>query len=256
MPRRLRLSLGLLSALWMPINAIAQEITFLTHNIAEQTTMDASGELRGVKGKGLRGYLVELVRELMIRTNYHPRVFVEVPFARGLKMVQTEPSYALFNISRTAEREGTVKWVGPTYESATYFYKRAGSDIEIASIEDAKRVSAIGVQNKAGNDTELTALGFTNLVRAKTQGHILKMMTLGRVDLVPIGENVVETLTQQMDIDPELIEKTPVKLWPTIGYIAFSKTTPDATVAKWQTALDELRNSSRHEELIQEYYGR
>ena len=256
MPRRLRLSLGLLVVLSAPVDVIAQNITFLTHSIAEQTFIDARGELRGLQGKGLRGYLVELVRELMIRTNHHPREFIEMPFARGLKLLQTQPNYALFNISRTAEREGTVKWVGPTYESATYFYKRAGSNIDIAIIEDAKKVSSIGVQNKAGNDTELTALGFTNLVRAKTQGHALKMMVLGRVDLVPVGENVVKTLAQQMDIDPELIERTPVKLWDTIGYIAFSKNIPDATIAKWQTALDELRRSNRYTELIQEYYAR
>ena len=235
-----------------PVNA--EQLSFLSHSISHATHKDENNELRGRQGSGLRGFLVELVRELMITMNHHPKVFREIPFVRALKMVQNEPDYVLFNISRTKEREKTVKWVGPTYSSANFFYKRRGDEkVNIKSAEDAKLIGKIGVQNGAGNDTELTALGFENLQRVKTQGHALSMLVKGRVDLVVIGENVIELLATQRGIDYQLIEKTPVKFSDNIGYLAFSKNVDDEIIRSWQAALDQLKSSKRYEELIRQY---
>lgn len=253
-PKRLRALFAALLTLLVTPPAFSENIIFLTHDVSKYTYMDEHGERRGQPNAGLRSYLVELVRELMVRTGHSPRTFREVPFPRGLDTVQHEPGHAMFNVARTPERMGTVKWVWPTYVSATYFYRRRDSDIDIRSLEDAKRVRRIGVGNGTGNHTELAAIGFTNLMPVRTQGHALKLLADGRVDLVPVGENVVNVLALRMDIALDRIERTELKFTEVVGAIAFSNSVPDAVIADWQRALDELRGSARHEHLIETYY--
>ena len=245
---------GLFVVLLFQSNALfASYIRFMTHDAEDVTFLDANGELRGVEAQGLRSFLVELVREMMLEAGRQDHIIENVPFPRGLYMVQNENNYAFFNVGRSISREDTVKWVGPFFESSVYFYKKKGSTVNIATIEDAKKVELIAVQRGAGGESYLKKLGFTNLQPVLTQGHALKMLAAGRVDITPIGRNVISQLMKQFGVDPEGIEETGVKLADNEGYIAFSKNVPDETIAKWQVTLDEVLASKRYTELVQKY---
>ncbi|MES9887577.1 MAG: hypothetical protein ABW140_12260, partial [Candidatus Sedimenticola sp. 6PFRAG1] len=107
-------------------SAQASDISFLTHNLQEQAYNDEHGELRGKPHSGKRSFNLELVREMMMIQG-HSQEISEVPFARGLKLVQNRPHHALFNVSRTPAREQTVKWVGPLQVETDYLYELKGS---------------------------------------------------------------------------------------------------------------------------------
>jgi polar amino acid transport system substrate-binding protein len=233
--------------------AAAHDVQLLTHDSEQETFVDEHGELHGVKGAGLRAFLVEVVDALIADLDHQPREIKVVPFARGFRMVQNTPGCALFNVGRTEEREDTVRWVGPTFESEVWFYKRRGADLEITSIEDAKAARRVCVQNGAGDEALLSKLGFENLQRVKSQGQGLKMVALGRADLAPVGEIVFESLCQEFGVSPDALERTSVRVAHTIGYIAFSKDTPDEVIERWQKALDALKASPRYKELIDGY---
>ncbi len=245
---------GLFVVLVFQSNALfASDIRFMTHGAEDVTFLDSNGELRGVEAKGLRSFLVELVREMMSEVGKQDCKIEIIPFPRGLHMVQNQNDYAFFNVGRGTSRENTAKWVGPLFESSVYFYKKKGSKVNIATIEDAKKVGFIAVQRGAGGESHLKKLGFTNLQAVLTQGHALKMLAAGRVDITPIGRNVISQLMKQFGVDPEGIEETGVKLADNKGYIAFSKNVPDEIIATWQAALDELLASKRYTELVQNY---
>lgn len=231
---------------------IACDINFLTHDVEGSSFIDENGRLRGAEGKGLRPYLLELVTETLSVAGCSDLSINTIPFARGLMMVQTQDNNALFNIGRTDPREHTVKWVGPLYTGNVYFYRNSKQP-DLTSLEEAKKVKSIGVQIGAGDKTLLQSLGFTNLYETRTQGHALKMLSIGRVDLAPVGNLVVEPLMKQFNIAPGSIVRTSLKLSDTIGYIAISKNASDEIVQQLQGALDKVKNSPLNQKLIEKY---
>ena len=240
----------ILLVLWGPV--FASEIQFMTHNIEGKTYISENGELRGKKHAGRRAFNIELVREMMILMNHSTR-FQEIPFVRGLKTVQFDPDFALFNVTRTPERENTVKWVGPIQSSVAHFYELKEAPTGIQTLEDAKKVAGISVLNGNVHHKFLIKHGFTNLQPATSYVSCFKMLAFKRVKLTPSSNLALMERLKAADISPNDIQRTPVTLFETSGYIAFSKNISDRITEKWQQALDQLRRSGRYEQLYQQY---
>jgi len=242
-----------MSVLLTPFSVSAAEIDFLTHSLQGQTYVDANGELRGKKHAGKRAFNLEVVREMMLIMK-HPTNFREVPFGRGLLKVQQESNQAFFNVSRTAEREKTVKWVGPIQTETDYFYEMKEAPSGIKTLEDAKNVNAICVLNKNIHHQLLQKYNFNNIVHNASYVACFKMLKRGRVNLTPSAAGTVAKKLEQAGISPDQIQQTPVVLLESGGYIAFSKNTDDDTIKKWQDAFDQLKNSGRYQQLYQLYF--
>lgn len=230
----------------------ACDLHFMTHDVSGASFIDKNGQLRGEEGKGLRSYLLELVIETLAVAGCTDSSINTIPFPRGLKMVQTEDNNALFNVARARSREQTVKWIGPLYNGRVDFYRSANKP-DVTSLEEAREVKAIGVQLGAGDNAFLQSLGFANLYEVPTQGHALKMLAKGRLDLVPAGNLVVKPLMKQFDIAPDAIVRTSLKLSDTVGYIAVSQNVSDDIIKKLQDALDKVKDSPLNQELIEKY---
>jgi len=111
----------LLALLLATLPASAADWQVYTHSLgAQASTVD--GSLRGQPHGGKRAFYVELVRALLGELG-QPQSIVEVPLARGLKLVQSRNHVVLFNLSRTEEREHLVHWVGPTLHETDYLYE-------------------------------------------------------------------------------------------------------------------------------------
>lgn len=243
-------SILILPVLWG--TAFAYDIRFITHNIEGKTYRDGNGELRGKKHGGRRAFNIELVREMMTLVN-HPKRFQEIPFVRGLRTVQDEQDFALFNVTRTAEREETVKWVGPIQKSYANFYELKEAPTGIKTLEDAKKVAGISVLNGNVHHKLLTKHGFTNLQPATSYVSCFKMLAFKRVNLTPSSNLALMERLKAAGISPDEIRRTPVVLFESKGYIAFSKNIPDIVIEKWQQALDQLKRSGKYEQLYQLY---
>lgn len=249
------LTAGLLLLVAIPTWSDAREarpIKFLTHSLGEQVYMDDSGKLRGRPQGGRRAFYIELVREMM-RIMAHPEEIEEVPLKRGLLLVQSGPGYALFNLNRTAERETTVKWVGPLQSSVTHFYENANAPTGIASLEDAKGVESVCVLRGNTHHRFLESQGFKNIFPANSYVSCIDMLVMGRVSVTPLSN--LSTLARQQDPADRTLRKTPVKVMESEGYLVFSAETPDAVVKEWQAALDKVKGSGRYDELVELYLG-
>lgn len=233
--------------------ANSTEIQFITHNVFGKVFKDNQGKLRGVSHGGQRALQVELILEMMKLVDYESKEIQIMPFIRGLRTVQSEPNVAFFNVSRRPDREGTVKWIGPIQSGIVSFYEATNSPTHITSLADAKRVRAICVVNGNNHDTYLTNLGFTNLSRNNNYENCMKMLTLGRVDLVTLSNFSLQGSLKATNIKNEQVRKTGVPLYETQGYIAMSNNIPDHTILKWQRALDRIKITGKYEELVKEY---
>ncbi|NQY94093.1 MAG: transporter substrate-binding domain-containing protein [Campylobacteraceae bacterium] len=194
------------------------------------------------------GIAIKIVQELAQKMN-HPMNIEIASWNKAYNLIKDNDGYALFPVSRRPNREALFKWVGPLLKSTSYLYKRRGSDINIKTLNDAKKVSAIGVvKNYAGHQL-LQKEGFENLIAVGHTKGVIRALAFKRADLIEVGDVFLPFRSKQADVDYKLLENTNVKLLEQYQYLAFSKNTPDEVVQKWQNALDEMKEDGTYNQI-------
>lgn len=201
-----------------------------------------------------KGFSVEIVQA--IAQSLGTDIDIQLlPSMRAKASLESNQRTMLITMLRTPERETQYKWIGPLGDSAIYFYKREGSPLAIATLEDAKKVSSICARQGGLAISRLRAAGFTNLDAGASDGKtVYKMLIFGRCDLAvsdsPLG---VSHLLKQMNYPLDAVVQTPVKLLTSSAYIACSKDIPDTEIARWQMALDKLKASGAFQTILKKY---
>jgi polar amino acid transport system substrate-binding protein len=154
-------------------------------------------------------------------------------------MLRSQPNVALFSTTRTAQREGQFFWVGPLYTVHFGFYARKDRDLQLGSLDDAKKVGSIATYKDDVREQLLKKMGFTNLDSSKSPASNLKKLMSGRVDLWLFDNLGMEELARQENVAPaELVLALPFKSYQ--SYVAISRDTSPAVVQKWQSALQAM----------------
>jgi polar amino acid transport system substrate-binding protein len=186
----------------------------------------------------ITGSSTEIVREILRRLEQPDNIQV-LPWARGYKLLQTQPNVALFSTTRTPEREDQFHWVGPLFAVHYGFYARKDRGLQLNSLEDAQAVGAIATYKDDVKEQLLVSMGFTNLDSSKSPISNLRKLMTGRVDLWLFDNVGMPDLARQQDIDPAEIELVlPFRSYHV--YIAVSRPTPRALVERWQAAFQAM----------------
>ena len=188
----------------------------------------------------LGGWAVEIVHEIMHRT--HCREAIEpMPWARAYGIALEKPGVVLFPATRTKERDPLFHWVGPIFRVRWCFLARKGSGIAIHSLDDARKVGAIGTYLGDARDRYLTELGFTNLQRTANDATNYRKLEYGRLDLIAGSETGLASMVDAAGIDPDNFEAVfPLK--EVDLYVALSHDTAPQTVSAWQRAFRTMRD--------------
>jgi polar amino acid transport system substrate-binding protein len=202
----------------------------------------------------LTGISIEIIKVVQSEIGNNDPIKV-YPWSRGLKLLAKQKNSALFSTVRTPGRESTYKWVGPLAKLEMVFIKRADSDLDVHSIEDAKRIRKIGVTKNVAGHEMLVNLGFTNLdvMQSGKDEKNQKRLIKGRVDAWPtsyyagIYQAKKSGVLEQIDI----IEG--VSIMSGHLYIAFNKETDDLILHRWQTAFDQLKSEGVIDEIMSKY---
>lgn len=201
------------------------------------------------------GFAVDIVNAII--QNSHIDAQIEMyPFNRGFQQLKSQSNTALFAIAKRPEREQNMKWVGPIITSGVYFYKKRSANLTLSRLDDLKRLQNVGVVLDNADHSYLNSIGFTNLSTDNDQLQSLKMLSYGRVDVAPMSELVMPFLAQAANIDINTIERTPIKLYDSTLYIAFSADTSDEIIAKWQQAFDQLKTSGHYQTIFDQYFNK
>jgi polar amino acid transport system substrate-binding protein len=227
---------------------MAAELRILSHRLPPFTSeAAAAGE-----GAAPPGLAVEIISRLLTRTGDTGTLTVE-PFPRMLQDIQAGPMTMGFIVARTPPRERLMQWVGPLVVNGVYLYKKAGSPVAIATLEDARRLEGIGVTREDADHRFLREQGFTNLQISESQQLDLRRVLLGRVDVTPIGEMAFAAAVSALGLRPGDFERTPVKLFDSEVYIAFSPDVPARIIASWSAALQAFKSSDEFKPLLARY---
>lgn len=233
-----------------PLHAASPTLTLITHSVGGQAEQRDDG-LRGFPSGGSRAFYIELVRAMQAELKVTAPI-VEVPFARGLRMVQTEPGVAFFNLIRTPDRESTVKWVGPISRQTDYLYARAGHGTLVRTMADARNHS-ICVLADSVHEQAVRNAGFQQVHTTSSYANCFRMLVAGHVELTASASDTVAQKVREAEIKPNAIRQTPVVLSRTDGYIAFSQDVAEKEVERWRQALRKLQKSGRYEALRERY---
>lgn len=216
-------------------------------SLAIYTEASPPGQIQGANGEPA-GPSVEVVREIQKRVGNTDPIQI-VPWARGYMMLENNPNTALFVVGRTAERNQLFQWVGPIVEVTYSFYVKADSKLVIRSMEDAKKLKAIGVYRDDVRDQLLTKTGFTNLERTTDNVLNVKKLMAGRIDAITSSSLAVGSMIESAGFKREdLRDVFPllrVQLW-----IAFSKGTPETTVSAWAKTFEAIKKDKTFEKIM------
>ena len=167
-----------------------------------------------------------------------------VPWARGYQAVLTpgRPNVALYSTTFSEERRDLFHWVGPIAENTWELFSLKNSGIVINSLEDARKVNAIGTYIADVREQYLKSRGFTNLDSVSSVELNMLKLKAGRIDLWISSELGLVSIAEEMKIDPKIFE--PVYTVKEVGlFIVFNLSTSVSTVEKWQNAYQELKDN-------------
>ena len=200
------------------------------------------------------GISIDIVKAIQKLINNSDEIKI-YPWPRGVKILNSKPNSALFSMVRTAERESLYKWVGPLTSTQMVFYKKKGANITINSLEDAKKVSKVGVTRNVANYDVLIANGFTNLeiVSDGTDDRNIQKLVDGEIILWPTLKKSGMYIARLVGLAHEIELVPNILLLSDDLYIAFNKETSDEIISQWQSAFDKLHEQGKVDAIIKNY---
>ena len=223
-----------------PVNAA---VTLITEDTPPANYLDRAGKPAGLA--------VELVQEMARRVG-DPGVVQVVPWARGYKDAQENADTALFHTVWTLERDRLFQWVGPLFPTEIVFYRKAGVGPRINTLDDARKVRAIGTYKDDAKEQLLKKMGFANLESTVDDSQNPKKLVAGRIDLWPVNTLQVKSMLESGGLPADSIEPA-LTMTRQQAYLAFSPKTDPRLVAKWQTALDEMEQDGTADSIRAKY---
>ena len=185
------------------------------------------------------GPTVEMVRELMRRLNLKGDIRI-LPWKRGYRYLLAGPKVALFETTRTEEREQLFKWVGPIKRVRWVFFAKKSAKIKLNSLEDAMKFNTICIYLGDAKGEYLKRQGFTNIFQPVSSKQCLNMLKSNRTTLWVASDTIISSLLKETGMKPSEFEI--IHLFGTkYLYIALSIDVPDEVVELWQKTLDEMK---------------
>jgi polar amino acid transport system substrate-binding protein len=224
------LTLFIAAPVLVSIPAAAQDMMVITEEYPP-LSYSRDGSLSGVS--------VEIVREILRRLD-QPDAIMMMPWARGYHLLKTKANVILFSTTRTKEREDLFHWVGPLCAARNGFYRKKGSDIQIDSLEDARKVASIATYKDDAREQMLKSLGFDNLDSSNSAESNLKKLISGRVDLWFYDNLGIPYVAKQTGVDLADLELA-LAVDEVSLYIAISKQTPAEIVERWRVAFESMQ---------------
>lgn len=209
-----------------------------------QLLADENPPLSFSEGGLAKGLAVDVVQEIQRRTGNTNTIEIQ-PWPRAYRAVSTVPNVGIFVMARTPAREELFQWMGPISASRASLYGKRGSGIRISNLDDAKAVERIMVVRDFYTHQLLQKLGFANLELVPKPETMVKMAVNDRAPLIFTSNATLPDMLEKAGAKPGDLELL-YTVTSIQTYVAFSLGTPKDLVAKWQTALDNMKRDGSY----------
>ncbi|MBT9571344.1 amino acid ABC transporter substrate-binding protein [Pseudomonas umsongensis] len=223
-----------------------KELVLLTENFPPYN-MAKNGK-NFAQDENINGIAVDIVREMFKRANVTYSLTLRFPWERVYKLALENPGYGAFVMARLPDRERLFKWVGPIGPDDWIMLAKADSKISLETLEDARKYRIGAYKGDAIAET-LAKQGLKPIVVLRDQDNAKKLVS-GQIDLWATGDPAGRYLARQDGVNGL---KTVLRFNSAVLYLALNKDVPQATVAKLQAALDQMRKDGVVDEIMGRY---
>jgi len=204
-----------------------------------------------MKDGKVTGFATDVVREIIARQGIADNIQL-TSWDEAYNVALRNPNVVIFSTERTEKREKLFRWVGPVGKNSAIFYAKKGSGIKIKSLDDAKKIGAVATTTNWFTEQYLKDKGFKNLVSSPLPATSVQQLMNGKAQIsiftdITIPEIVRNAGYSMDDLEPVFTVSS------TYFYIAVSLGTPDETVRKWQSVLDDLKADGTFEKIYRSY---
>ena len=184
----------------------------------------------------IQGIAADLVREMFRRADIPYSMTLRFPWTRVYQQSKDTPNHGVFVLARQPDREALFKWVGPLGPDDWVLLARAGSTLQLDSLEQARGLR-IGAYKGDAIAESLQRSGLKPVLVLRDQDNAKKLST-GEIDLWATGDPAGRYLARQIGMTAF---KTVLRFNGTQLYLALNKSVPDEVVKKLQESLDQMR---------------
>ena len=203
------------------------------------------------KDGAAKGRSTAIVRGILARLGQTANIEI-LPWADGYNLALNTTNVALFSTARTLSRDPLFKWVGPIGSFEKALYTAANSTIAIANLDAARKAGSICVVKDDVRQQMLTERGFTNLALSASDEKCITDLVSGKTDIWFGSTDSAPFSAYLAGVDPDRL-KMAYSVEKNEIFIAFSNSTPDATVQAWQSALDRMKRDGFYDALQGQY---
>ncbi|MCK7614816.1 substrate-binding periplasmic protein [Roseibium sediminicola] len=231
------LALAALSAVVLAAPAQAADINLTTEEYKPFNYKD---------GDKIVGFGADQVFEIMNRAGLSYDVEM-AQWSRAIGLAEKEANYCVFTASHTEERDPKFVWIEPLNVDRTLLIKKAGSDVNPGSIDDAKAFT-IGTQSQDYTESLLQQQDFPKIDAAKNMETTLKKLEAGRIDMMAVSEAFYNSLKKDgTDVDLAVV------LSETVLSMACNPGTDAGNVKKMQDALKAMIDDGTQAKILAKY---
>lgn len=197
-------------------------------------------------GDKITGFGAEQVFEVMNRAGLTYEVEM-AQWSRAIGLAEKQANYCVFTASHTEARDPKFVWVEPLNVDRTLLIKKAGSDVNPGSIDDAMAFT-VGTQSQDYTEALLKEKGFPKIDAAKNMETTLKKLQAGRIDLAAVSEAFYTSLKKDgVDVDQAVV------LSETVLSMACNPGTDAGNVKKMQDALKSMIDDGTQAKILAKY---
>lgn len=203
-----------------------------------------------VEGGKVAGTAAKVV-ELTLQRAQLPYSIHLYPWARAYDMAQKEPGVLIFLIARTPAREAQFQWAGEIMKMEYHLYRLRSHPLSVPDLASAKDYT-IGVMRDDVRQQYLREKGFTKLVVSAQPIDNFRKLLSGQVDMVPLTADDATMLCKETKSDCANLDRVLTLTEASAGlYMAYSPSTPQATVERTRKAFEQLKAEGVVERTLQ-----
>lgn len=176
-----------------------------------------------------------------------------LPWSRAYNSALKNDNTVLFLTARTQDRESLFKWVGPVLSYNSYLIIRKDSNIVIDDIEMLDKLRVGSVRDDA-SEVFLQDLGvpLDRMIRGSKGSDVVNILDKGRIDILLSEWTSFVSDVEFLGLNLEDFEPVYLASQSEL-YYAFSSTISDDIILKFQTSLDELKESGQMDKIFLRY---
>ncbi len=200
----------------------------------------------------MKGIVVEAVEVILSELQLSNPIEMSSNWDAIYQRLKTEDNIMVLTTGFNAERKDLFKWAGPVALLQVGFVTVSSSDLQLASVAEAKELQSIGIVKSFFTAEILRDLGFTNLVEYENAVALIQALYAGNVQVIFENLNMLQTVAADNDLDRSRL-KSVMTYSTSQAYLAFSKNVSDKIVETWQGKLDELKDDGSLQEMYDRY---